>query len=87
MTPVWNQEISFAWVYPSLAQRFLILVIMQEHLQWKCVAEYEMSFEDIAFNGQFKKYIKTFPFIHDAYWQTSLPLDRHIYICTIQSVP
>ncbi|XP_030572579.1 fer-1-like protein 6 isoform X1 [Drosophila novamexicana] len=52
MTPVWNQEISFAWVYPSLAQRFLILVIMQEHLQWKCVAEYEMSFEDIAFNDK-----------------------------------
>ncbi|XP_032599154.1 myoferlin isoform X1 [Drosophila grimshawi] len=50
-TPVWNQEISFAWVYPSLAQRFLILV-MQENVQWKCIAEYELSFGDIAFKGK-----------------------------------
>ncbi|SPP77350.1 fer-1-like protein 6 [Drosophila guanche] len=50
-TPVWNHEISFAWMYPSLAQRFLILVLVHEHIKWKCVAEYELSFEEIAFKS------------------------------------
>ncbi|KAM8708996.1 hypothetical protein ACLKA7_015893 [Drosophila subpalustris] len=50
MTPEWNLEITFAWVYPSLAQRFLILIFLHEHLQWKCVAEFEMSIDEIAFN-------------------------------------
>ncbi|XP_030384983.1 fer-1-like protein 6 isoform X1 [Scaptodrosophila lebanonensis] len=51
-TPVWNHEISFAWMYPSLAQRFLILILAHEHLQWKCMAEYELSFEEIAFKDK-----------------------------------
>ncbi|XP_033149587.1 otoferlin [Drosophila busckii] len=51
-TPVWNHEISFAWVYPSLAQRFLILILLNDHLQWKCVAEFEIGFDEIAFKGQ-----------------------------------
>ncbi|XP_062132086.1 otoferlin [Drosophila sulfurigaster albostrigata] len=50
MTPEWNLEFTFAWVYPSLAQRFLILIFLHEHLQWKCVAEYEISIEEIAFH-------------------------------------
>ncbi|XP_017954999.1 fer-1-like protein 6 [Drosophila navojoa] len=52
MTPVWNQEISFAWVFPSLAQRFLILFMMQEHMQWKCIAQYDLSFDEIAFEDK-----------------------------------
>ncbi|EDV50618.2 uncharacterized protein Dere_GG15053, isoform C [Drosophila erecta] len=50
-TPVWNHEINFAWMYPSVAQRFLILIFAHEHLQWKCVAEFELSLEEIAFKG------------------------------------
>lgn len=50
--PVWNQEIHFAWVYPALAQTLLIQLMTQEHLQWKCVAEYEVHFEEIAFRGK-----------------------------------
>ncbi|KMY98500.1 uncharacterized protein Dsimw501_GD12956, isoform C [Drosophila simulans] len=50
-TPVWNYEINFAWMYPSVAQRFLILIFTHEHLQWKCVAEFELCLEEIAFNG------------------------------------
>lgn len=51
-TPVWNYEINFAWMYPSVAQRFLILIFAHEHLQWKCVAEFELCLEEIAFNGE-----------------------------------
>lgn len=51
-TPVWNHEVSFAWVYPSVAQRLLILVLSHEHLQWKCVAEFELSLEEVAFKGE-----------------------------------
>ncbi|XP_037719293.1 otoferlin isoform X3 [Drosophila subpulchrella] len=50
-TPVWNHEINFAWMYPSVAQRFLILILTHELLQWKCVAEFELSLEEIAFKG------------------------------------
>ncbi|XP_017071773.1 otoferlin [Drosophila eugracilis] len=50
-TPVWNHEINFAWMYPSVAQRFLILIFAQELLQWKCVAECELSLDEIAFKG------------------------------------
>ncbi|KAH8378844.1 hypothetical protein KR009_001725 [Drosophila setifemur] len=50
-TPVWNHEINFAWMYPSVAQRLMILIMAYEHLLWKCVAEFELSLEEIAFNG------------------------------------
>ncbi|KAH8286002.1 hypothetical protein KR054_000777 [Drosophila jambulina] len=50
-TPVWNHEIYFAWIYPSVAQRLLILILSHENLQWKCVAEFELSLEEIAFKG------------------------------------
>ncbi|XP_020816965.1 otoferlin isoform X2 [Drosophila serrata] len=50
-TPVWNHEIYFAWMYPSVAQRLLILILAHENLQWKCVAEFELSLEEIAFKG------------------------------------
>ncbi|KAH8301129.1 hypothetical protein KR018_003081 [Drosophila ironensis] len=50
-TPVWNHEINFAWMYPSVAQHLLILIMSHEHLQWKCVAEFELSLEEIAFKG------------------------------------
>lgn len=49
--PLWNQEISFVWTYPSLAQTFLIQLLAPEHLQWKCVSEYELHFNEIAFKG------------------------------------
>lgn len=39
-------------MYPSVAQRFLILIFAHEHLQWKCVAEFELCLEEIAFNGE-----------------------------------
>jgi len=51
-TPVWNHEVNFAWMYPSVAQRFLILILTYELLQWKCVAEFELSLEEIAFKGE-----------------------------------
>ncbi|XP_059219531.1 otoferlin isoform X6 [Stomoxys calcitrans] len=50
--PVWNQEIQFAWIYPSLAQTCLIQLLSHEHFQWKCVAEHEVHFEEIAFNDK-----------------------------------
>ncbi|KAH8257038.1 hypothetical protein KR038_001739 [Drosophila bunnanda] len=50
-TPVWNHEIYFAWMYPSVAQRLLILILAHESSQWKCVAEFELSLEEIAFKG------------------------------------
>lgn len=49
--PIWNQQISFAWTYPSLAQTFLVQLLVYEHLQWKCAAEYELHFDEIAFKG------------------------------------
>ncbi|XP_046868109.1 uncharacterized protein LOC6638750 isoform X4 [Drosophila willistoni] len=51
-TPIWNHELTFAWMYPSLSQRFLILIFAHEHMQWKCVADYEISFEEIALNAK-----------------------------------
>jgi len=39
-------------MYPSVAQRFLILILTHELLQWKCVAEFELSLEEIAFKGE-----------------------------------
>ncbi|XP_022212778.2 otoferlin [Drosophila obscura] len=71
-TPVWNHEISFAWMYPSLAQRFLILVLVHEHLKWKCVAEYELSFEEIAFKGT--------PSLGPTYLQLYDPADPMTYV-------
>lgn len=49
--PCWNQEICFVWCYPSLAQTLVIQLLMHEHLQWKCMAEYELHFNEIAFKG------------------------------------
>uniref|UniRef100_A0A1B0G2Q0 C2 domain-containing protein n=1 Tax=Glossina morsitans morsitans TaxID=37546 RepID=A0A1B0G2Q0_GLOMM len=50
--PIWNQQISFAWTYPSLAQTFLVQLLVYEHLQWKCAAEYELHFDEIAFKDK-----------------------------------
>lgn len=50
-TPEWNEEINFAWVFPSVAQDFLILIFLYENLQWKCISEYEIAMEEIAFKG------------------------------------
>ncbi|XP_075159891.1 ferlin family C2 domain-containing myoferlin misfire [Haematobia irritans] len=50
--PVWNQEIQFAWIYPSPSQTCLIQLLSQDHLQWKCLAEYEIHFEDISFKDK-----------------------------------
>ncbi|XP_037953127.1 otoferlin isoform X2 [Teleopsis dalmanni] len=50
--PEWNYEISFAWVYPSLAQTFLIQILAHEHLHWKCVGEYEVHFDEIGFRDK-----------------------------------
>ncbi|XP_001353079.4 fer-1-like protein 4 [Drosophila pseudoobscura] len=71
-TPVWNHQISFAWIYPSLAQRFLILVHIHEHLKWKCVAEYELSFEEIAF--------KSIPSLGPTYLQLYDPVQPMTYV-------
>ncbi|XP_026848839.1 otoferlin [Drosophila persimilis] len=71
-TPVWNHLISFAWIYPSLAQRFLILVHIHEHLKWKCVAEYELSFEEIAF--------KSIPSLGPTYLQLYDPVQPMTYV-------
>lgn len=51
-TPEWNEEINFAWVFPSVAQEFLILIFLYENLQWKCVSEYEISMDEITFKGE-----------------------------------
>ncbi|KNC25719.1 Gram-negative bacteria-binding protein 3, partial [Lucilia cuprina] len=50
--PCWNQEICFVWCYPSLAETLAIELLMHEHLQWKCVAEYEIHFNEIAFKDK-----------------------------------
>ncbi|XP_061388297.1 otoferlin [Musca vetustissima] len=50
--PVWNQEAHFAWIYPSLSQTLLLQLMAQEQLQWKCLAEYEIHFQDIAFKDK-----------------------------------
>uniref|UniRef100_A0A1A9WPX1 C2 domain-containing protein n=1 Tax=Glossina brevipalpis TaxID=37001 RepID=A0A1A9WPX1_9MUSC len=52
LQPVWNQQISFVWTYPSLAQTFLVQLLVYEHLQWKCAAEYELHFDEIAFKDK-----------------------------------
>ncbi|XP_058975805.1 otoferlin-like [Musca domestica] len=50
--PVWNQEIHFSWIYPSLAQTLFLQLMAHEQLQWKCVAEQEIHFQDIAFKDK-----------------------------------
>lgn len=49
--PIWNQDITFTWTYPSLAQTFLVQLLIREHLHWKCISEYELHFDEIAFYG------------------------------------
>ncbi|KAH8319290.1 hypothetical protein KR067_002918 [Drosophila pandora] len=71
-TPVWNHEVNFAWVYPSVAQRLLILVLSHEHLQWKCVAEFELSLEEIAF--------KATPALGPTYLHFYDPLNPMVYV-------
>uniref|UniRef100_A0A6P4FPE4 Otoferlin isoform X2 n=1 Tax=Drosophila rhopaloa TaxID=1041015 RepID=A0A6P4FPE4_DRORH len=71
-TPVWNHEINFAWMYPSVAQRFLILIFAYEHLQWKCVAEFEVSLEEIAFKGS--------PSLGPTYLHLYDPVNPMIYV-------
>ncbi|XP_070136195.1 otoferlin isoform X2 [Drosophila bipectinata] len=71
-TPVWNHEVNFAWVYPSVAQRLLILVLSHEHLQWKCVAEFEVSLEEVAF--------KAIPSLGPTYLHFYDPLNPMIYV-------
>ncbi|KAM7358215.1 ferlin family C2 domain-containing myoferlin misfire [Cochliomyia hominivorax] len=50
--PCWNQEICFIWCFPSAAQTLAVQLVMHEHLQWKCVAEYEVHFHEIAFKDK-----------------------------------
>lgn len=67
MEPSWNQEISFVWTYPSLSQSFGLQLMAHEHLQWKCVSEYEVHFNEIAFHG---KEMSDLKFI--LHWENSL---------------
>ncbi|KAH8235116.1 hypothetical protein KR032_008840 [Drosophila birchii] len=71
-TPVWNHEIYFAWMYPSVSQRLLILILSHEHLQWKCVAEFELSLEEIAF--------KSIPSLGPTYIHLYDPINPMIYV-------
>ncbi|XP_037906210.1 otoferlin-like [Hermetia illucens] len=71
--PEWNEQFSLSWLFPSLCRTFLIQVLANELLQWKCICNFEVHFDDITFPGSFPSFGPSFLHLYD-------PINTNNYI-------